>query len=117
MPVVLVTGDDALCREVEAWCPGTTTVSVKEGEGASTSSIHPADAVDAIREAAERALRSPHPGLPPVPGPCRLEVDYKDQSLAFARSWYPGAELVTPHTVRFEAPDYFEVLRSLIFLI
>lgn len=117
VPVVLVTGDAALCEEVEAFCPGTMTVAVKEGEGASTCSMHPADAVAAINLAAERALCSAPPALPTVPGACRLEVDYKDQALAFARSWYPGAELMAPHTVAFDALAYFEVLRALVFLL
>ena len=117
VPVVLVTGDEALCQEVAKWSPGTTTYAVKRGEGASTQSRHPLDALDGIRAAAESALRSPPPPLPAAPSPCRLEVAYKDQALAFARSWYPGAELVDDHTVALGATSYFDVLRALVFLV
>jgi len=117
VPVVLVTGDRALCREVEQALPGCRTVAVSEGEGASTTSLHPAVAVEEIRAAAEAALRDVAPSLLDVDGPHELEVVYRDPSAAYVRSHYPGASLCDDCTVRLEVGDDFEVLRALIFLV
>lgn len=117
VPVALVTGDEALCAEVSSYSPATSTFAVKRCVGASTESIHPADAVAGIRAAAEAAVIGREAFVPDVPGACRLEVVYKDQSMAYARSWYPGATLTDPHTVRLDVSPYFEVLRALIFLV
>lgn len=117
VPVVLVTGDRALCDEVEATVPGCCTVAVSEGAGASTTSMHPSEAVERIRDAATAALLAPRPAPLPLVGPHRLEVVYRDPSAAFVRAFYPGAAVQDASTVAFEADDYFEVLRALIFLV
>lgn len=117
VPVVLVTGDRALCDEVAATAPGCSTVAVSEGTGASTTSMHPGDAVERIRAAATAALRAPRPDPLPVDGPHRLEVVYRDPSAAYVRAFYPGATLLDASTVAFEAASYFDVLRALIFLV
>lgn len=117
VPVALVTGDRALCDEAESLVPRVVTVATSTGEGASNRSMHPTVAVDSIREAAERAVRGPHPA-PLVPsGPHRLEITYRSPALAHARSFYPGASKESGNRVAFEADDYDEILRSLIFLV
>lgn len=117
VPVALVTGDSALCDEVETTLPGCRTVAVSEGVGAATTSLHPAVAVERIRGEAEEALRSPLPEPIPVRGPHSLEVVYRDPAAAYVRSFYPGACLVDDCTVAVDAGDYFDVLRALIFLV
>lgn len=118
VPVVLVTGDEALCDEVSASSPGVATVAVKSGQGASTLGLHPDEAVAAIEAGAAAALADDLAAARREPsGPTALEVAYRDQAMAYARSWYPGATLVDPHTVRLELADHFEVLRALVFLV
>ncbi len=118
VPVAMVTGDQALCDEVDTLGLGITTVAVKEGRGASTLSLHPDDAVDAVRAAAESALAGSRSGAVPAgAGPTRLEVVFKDHAAAYARGHYPGAEQIDAHTVAFAHDDYFEILRALLFLV
>ncbi len=118
VPVAMVTGDRALCDEVEEVDLGIATVAVKEGRGASALSLHPDDAVDAVGAAAEQALTEGLPGVRTAAvGPTRLEVVFKDHAAAYARSHYPGAEQVDAHTVAFAHDDYFEILRALLFLV
>lgn len=117
VPVALVTGDRALCDEAQLLLPGVETVATSEGAGASNRSLHPATAVEAITGAAERAVSSPR-SQPLVPrGPHTLEVTYRSPTLAYSRGFYPGAERTSGNMVRFEADDYAEILRSLIFLV
>lgn len=117
VPVVLVTGDRALCDEAESTLSGCRTVAVSEGTGASTTSLHPAEAAARIAEAAEAALRGPRPPTLEVSGPHRLEITYRDPPAAYVRSFYPGAEVVDDCTVGLDADRYFDVLRALVFLV
>ena len=43
------------------------------------------------------------------------EVRFKGHTSARQAIFFPGARLVEPHTVQFEADDYFEVLRFFMF--
>lgn len=117
VPVVLVTGDQALCDEVSELAPSCRTFATSDGLGASTVSLHPEAAVTGIRAATEEALRAPRPPVPAVVGPHKLEITYRDASAAYVRSHYPGATLVDDHTVAVDHDDYFDVLRALIFLV
>jgi D-amino peptidase len=46
-----------------------------------------------------------------MPDRFAVEVAYKEHAMAYRKSFYPGARSTGPHTVQFEADDYFEVLR------
>jgi D-amino peptidase len=117
VPVVFVSGDRALCDEVGTLLPGAATFATKWGEGASQHSLHPDEAIEGIRSGVQRALENSKGAAPlAVPGRFELEVRYKDHTLAYARSFYPGAERSDPHTIRLASDDYFEVLRALLFL-
>lgn len=114
VPTVLVTGDQGLMDEVAAANPAITRCAVKEGRGQSTISMTPAAACKAIRSAAETALRGDlRAALLPVPARNVVEVTYGNPVLAYRHCWYPGASHVGNRTIRFEADDYFDVLRML----
>jgi D-amino peptidase len=116
VPVAFVSGDRSLCEEVADVAPATATFATKWGDGASQHSLHPEAAIDGIRAGVQAALadRTREPLV--LPDHFELEVRYKDHALAYARSFYPGAERPDPHTVRLESDDYFDVLRALLFL-
>ena len=117
VPVAFVSGDQQLCEEVAGIAPTTRTFATKWGEGASQHSLHPEEAIHGIRDGVREALESTEPRAPlALPDHFDLEVRYKDHTLAYARSFYPGAERADAHTVRFRSDDYFEVLRALLFL-
>jgi D-amino peptidase len=117
VPVAFVSGDRALCDEVAALAPATATFATKWGEGGSQHSLHPEAAIEGIRSGVCAALDPGTPRAPlALPESFDLEIRYKDHTLAYARSFYPGASCSDPHTVRFESVDYFEVLRALLFL-
>jgi D-amino peptidase len=118
VPVVFVSGDEALCEEVNALNPNIRTCPVLRGVGASTVSIHPDEARARIREGAEAALGGDLAacGLA-LEERHRLEIEYKEASRAYRQSFYPGAEMVDDLTLTFETGDYFEVLRALRFMV
>lgn len=117
VPVAVVTGDRAICDEAEQLIPGVTVVATSDGAGASNRSRHPTASTAAIAEASERALSAPLPDSVTPTGPHRLEVEYRSPAVAHARSFYPGATRPDGDVVAFETDDYYEILRSLIFLV
>src|SRR5438045_2173635 len=78
-PVLLVTGDRAVCREGRALLgEGLTTVEVKEGLGRfSARNIPAVRARELIEEGAKRALKDLRAVPPYDPGrPCQIEVEF-----------------------------------------
>ncbi len=118
VPVVLVSGDEGICAEAEELVPGITTVPVKRGVGASTISIHPELACERIREAAETAVAGDRSALRlDLPDQFSLEIAFRRHADAYAGSFYPGAVLAGPTTVRYETDGFFEALRALAFIL
>lgn len=118
VPVVFLSGDEDICAEVESVSPATGTMAVKRGVGSSTINLHPTEAIDGIRAGCREALAGGVHATPLVmPRNLVLEIDYKDQQLAYAKGFYPGGSQTGSRTVRFETTDYFEILRALKFLI
>jgi D-amino peptidase len=116
IPVGLVTGDDALASEIEAWLPWAERVVVKEGFGTSAAaSLHPTAARDLIRAGAERAVRRSIAGeLEPlvVPQPVAVEVEYHRPIEADYAAIVPGATRVGDRGVRHDGPDMVTAYRG-----
>ena len=52
-----------------------------------------------------------------LPETISLEITYTNPVDAYRASWYPGMQHPAPQTVRFEATNYFEILRAIRFVI
>ena len=107
-PVVLVTGGDDVCREVEADLGADLeTVAVKRVLGTSAcASLTPARAQREIREAAERAVaarakRAPWTTTPPVV----MEVEFHRREMREKALRANVGEASGERGVRYEAPD------------
>ena len=112
VPVAFISGDAGICQEAEALIPGLGTVAVKQGTGNATVNIHPQLAVERIRTGVEAALKGDLSRCHvKMPDHFAVELRHKNHADAYRVSFFPGASLKEPHTVQFEADDYFEVLR------
>lgn len=112
VPVVFISGDAGICEEARTLVPNIGAVAVKHGVGNSTVNIHPHLAVEQIRAGVEAALKADVSKCRvPMPGHFAVEVCYRNHHNAYHASFFPGARLVGPHAVGFEADDYFEALR------
>jgi D-amino peptidase len=107
VPVMLVSGDDALAGEVEALLPWAERVVVKHGLGYSLAdSGSPAAAAEAITEGMrvaigrldEMALYEPSP-------PLEGEIDFRFPIQADYAAVLPGTVRIGGRTVGFAAPD------------
>lgn len=118
VPVVFLSGDEALCAEVKAYNSHIATVAALKGIGQGTISPHPDLVVQAIREGVEAALRKDQKkAMRPLPERFSVELDYKQPREAYGKSFYPGAKLVGDFTVRYESRDYFDILRMIQFCV
>ncbi|MBD3334141.1 MAG: amino acid amidase [Candidatus Eisenbacteria bacterium] len=118
VPVVLVSGDEGLCQEIEGLNSSIATVSVMCGIGDSTVSIHPARAVRLIREGTQAALEADRSRCRlTLPGSFTIEINFKNHARAYRASFYPGMELADARTAIFTTGDFYEVLRMLAFAI
>ncbi len=101
-----------------AGCPRQTTVPVLQGVGASTISVHPAEARARIPQGAKKALTGDlAEKVLKLPSRLDCQVRFREATLAYRMAFYPGARSLDAHTVGFATDRYFEVLRFLAFAI
>lgn len=114
IPVVFLSGDQALCQSAVSVAPGIMTVSVNEGKGNAVVSIHPDEAVSKIHDAMQKVLSSKdykEQCRVRMPDHFEIELTYKNHFTAYKFSFYPGAALAGSKTVVYQNADYSEVLR------
>lgn len=117
VPSVFISGDKGLCEDAKRLNPNIRTVGVNEGRGASTISIHPDLAVEMIEKEVEEALKGDLSLCKiQLPKEFNLEIGYVSHTKAHRFSFYPGAKLVSSKVVAFTSEDYFEILRTILFL-
>lgn len=116
VPVVFLSGDEGLCKEVDAINENIRTVAVKKGIGNSVISIHPQLAIKKIKEGVESVLKEDiNKCKINLPGHFKLELSFKDHAKAFKTSFYPGVKQISSTNIVFESDNYFEVIRMFSF--
>jgi D-amino peptidase len=123
VPVGLVTGDDALRGEIADWLPWADYIEVKRGVGShAAESIHPAEACDQIRAAAERTvgrLSGPAADRPQrlvLRPPIEVGIDFHRPVQADWAAVMPGAWREGDRGVRYKAADALEAFRAFVSL-
>jgi D-amino peptidase len=117
-PVVLVTGDRAVCKEATALLgEGLTTVAVKEGLGSFGARQIPAQrARELIEEGAKQALRELDAVGPYDPGrPCVIEVEFTTTNAAREYARKPGVETVDPRKISVRGDDWWTAWQTFFF--
>jgi D-amino peptidase len=109
-PVLLVTGDEAVCNESRALLgDGLTTVAVKKGIGQFSARQFPAQKARAMIEAgATKALKDLGAVKPYDPGrPCEIEVQFHTPARLVEYRNRRGTEQVDDHTLVSRADDWW----------
>jgi D-amino peptidase len=109
-PVLLVTGDTAVCREATALLgDGVTTVEVKVGLGRFSARNLPAVRARKLIEAgAKRALEDLKAVAPYDPGmPCEIQIDFTTPDRLIEYRNRRGVEQTGPLTLRSTADDWW----------
>jgi D-amino peptidase len=118
-PVVLVTGDDSVCREAtDLLGDGLTTVAVKQGLGIfSARNLPPRRARELIEDGARRALAQLGAVEPYDPGrPCEIKVEYKRTELPRKLEFQPGVEIVDGRTIVSRGDDWWTAWKQFFFV-
>ena len=111
VPVVMVTGDKALCDFAKEMIPAITTVPVNECCGGGVTSLHPDEAVERIEAAAKEAVAKADLCKVPMPEHFHMEIDFVRHHVAYSKHFYPGAYLKDEKIVCFDSDDWYEILR------
>ena len=117
-PVLLVTGDEAACREAKALLgDGLTTVAVKEGLSAlSARMLAPARARELVEAGAKQAVSKLQAVEPYDPGkPSEIRVEFKSTIPASKLRFRAGVELVDPRTIVSRGDDWWTAWRQFFF--
>ena len=116
VPVGLVTGDDQLALETEAWLPWAERVVVKTAVSRrAAASVHPAVARDRVRVGARRAVERAAAGelrTLEVDRPIRLEAEYENAGQADYAAIVPGCERYGDRGVRVTTDDPIVAYRA-----
>ena len=117
-PVLLVSGDRAVCREATALLGrGLTTVEVKQGLGRfSARSLTAARAREVIEEGARQALRDLSAVPPYDPGrPCEIRVDFTTPDRLEEYRHRRGVEVVGPMSIVSRGDDWWQAWSNFYF--
>jgi D-amino peptidase len=111
VPLVYVSGDEALCEEARRLFPDAASTPTKRGTGWATCELYPPDEVRAnIRRDIAAALRAPQRPAPwQLPMPATLTCEWAYSALADRSRSTPGARRVAARTVGWEIDDPREV--------
>jgi D-amino peptidase len=115
-PVLLVTGDEASCREAVALLgDGLTTVSVKQGIGRwSARNVAPLRARELIEEGARSALKQLDAVKPYEPGsPSEIAVEFMTPSEVDKYRGRQGVEITGPESLVSRAENWWAAWRQL----
>jgi len=116
VPVVFLSGDEGLCKEVNTINENIQTVAVNKGIGNSVISIHPQLAIKKIKEGVKSILKGDiNKCKIKLPDYFKMELSFKNHAKAFKTSFYPGVKQISSTNVVFESDNYFEVLRMFSF--
>jgi D-amino peptidase len=113
VPVVLVSGDQALAAEAkELLGQGVEAVVVKHAVGRfAARSVSPAESCRRLREGAAAALRRTHEPLELQP-PIRLQVEFALTQMADMAELVPGSVRTGGRTIGYVHDDFREVFRA-----
>jgi len=116
IPLLLVTGDSTIVRDVRSQMPWVTGVAVKDSIGYyAADSLTPLAACDAIRAGARDAVARAAQARPFVfDPPVTMEIELARVECADFVELMPDFVRTGGRTVRFTAPDYPSVYRAFV---
>ena len=118
VPVLFLSGDEAICGLAKAQVPELETVVTKRGVGGATVCEPPVKVLEGIHSGVKRAL-SKDLSLCQVELPKKFtyEVTFKDWRKAYQMSFYPGMEKVDTFTNRLVTDNWMDVVTAHCFVV
>lgn len=116
VPVILVTGDEALCQRIREIDPHIYTVAAHTGDAGGVFSKHPNVVNREMRQAAKEALENRGKCSMEMPKRFKMELYFLEHKKAKKASYYQGVTRISDNIITFETEDYFELLRAYMFI-
>jgi len=115
-PLVFVSGDEAITKEIKKFIPNIKTASVKKAYGMRAAlSLHPELAREKIRQGVKIALLERKKIKPFLPkAPYTLEVKLREPDMADICTRIPGTKRIGARIIQFKNRSYIEVYRCLL---
>jgi D-amino peptidase len=111
VPVVFLSGDTAVCKQIQEIIGPIETAAVKDGISKAASMIHPSKAQEMIRKGVAAGLRNLKAAKPYKPAPpYKLEILFTDETLAMRASSVPGAVRTGERSVAFTSNDLMQII-------
>ena len=118
VPTVFLSGDKTICENDADLHPALCTVAVKDGIGGATYNRSVDETIPELREKSEEALRQKLDCAKiSLPDSFSVEVIFADQSHAEKVSHFPDVQKINANTVSFTRDDYYEVMRTLVWIV
>jgi len=112
VPVVFLSGDSAVCKQIQEIIGPIETAAVKDGMGPAASMIHPRKAREMIKKGVAAGLRNLKAYKPYKPSaPYKLEIVFTDENLARRASLIPGVDRTGERSVAFNSGDFMEIIK------
>jgi len=116
VPLVMVSGDQAVAAEAKSLSPDIETAVVKTAIGRRAAiCLHPEKARQIIKDTATKAVKK-HSRVKPITysTPVTYTIRFTDATRADAASFIPGAKRLDGKTVELTAPDYITAYHGFI---
>jgi D-amino peptidase len=111
VPVVFLSGDSAIGKQIQEIIGPIETVAVKDAMGPAASMIHPVKSQEMIQKGVAAALRNLKAYKPYRPAaPYKLEIVFNDENLARRAAQVPGATRTGERSVSFTSGDLLEIV-------
>ena len=111
VPVVFLSGDSAIGKQIQEIIGPIETVAVKDGMGPAASMIHPVKSQEMIQKGVAAALRNLKAYKPYKPAaPYKLEIVFTDENQARRAAQVPGATRTGERSVAFTSGDLLEIV-------
>lgn len=117
VPVVFVSGDQAICKQVKDLFGEVETVAVKEGVGKAALNYHPDVSHEMIRKGVIYSLENIDKYKPyKLKSPYTLKIKFKHEEYAYNAAYFPGVSRTGDWEATFKHEDLFEVVRTFVWL-
>ena len=112
MPVIFVSGDEALCTHINNKYPSISTLSTIKGVGNATISLLSSN--DVCKQIKERVFKRIDGGIfkkMEIPKTTTMEIRFSEHKYAFAMSYYPNAKVIDDYTISYTSENFYDVIR------
>ncbi|MCI9163253.1 MAG: peptidase M55 [Lachnospiraceae bacterium] len=118
VPVLFLSGDEAICKLAEGQVPGIETVVTKRGTGGATICEPRGAVLERIGAGVKNALGREFAACRvKLPEQFSYEVTFKDWKKAYQMSFYPGMEKVDTFTNRLVTGRWMDVVTAHCFVV